>query len=86
MIIGLNRVFEHGGKQYHLQIEDMGLENAGFEVRVYEGGTVLLNKRVSYEELLAQGLPREEQEQKLRSLMDKALHTVEAAISRGRFQ
>jgi hypothetical protein len=86
MIIGLNRVFEHEGKQYHLQVEDLGIDSASFEVRVYEGGTVLLNKRVSYSELMSEGLPREEQEHTLRALMEKALHTAEAAIARGRLQ
>jgi hypothetical protein len=84
VIIGLNRIFDHSGKQYHLQVEDLGVDQAHFEVRVYEGGTVLLNKRVSYKELLDQKLPREDQETKLHALMEKSLVTVEAAISRGR--
>ena len=41
MIVGVNRVYDHGGKQYHLQAEDLGVEQAVFEIRVYDGGTVL---------------------------------------------
>jgi hypothetical protein len=84
MIVGLNRIFEHEGKQYHLQAEDLGVEQASFEVRVYEGGSVRFNKRFSYQDLLSQNLVREEQDLKLHSLMEKSLQTVEAAISRGR--
>ena len=31
---------DHGGRQYHLQIEDLGVESAEFEVRVYVEGSV----------------------------------------------
>ena len=84
MIVGVNRVYEHDGKEYHLQAEDLGLEQACFEVRVYDGGTVLWRKRVPYAELLAQKLPKLEQEESLRSLMEKTLHTVQAAIAKGK--
>ena len=36
VIVGVNRVFEHEGKQYHIQAEDLGVEQACFEVRVYD--------------------------------------------------
>jgi hypothetical protein len=84
MIIGVNRVYEHDGKEFHLQAEDLGVEQACFEVRVYDGGTVLWRKRVAYAEVLAQKLPKLEQEESLRSLMEKTLHTVQAAIAKGK--
>jgi hypothetical protein len=84
MIIGLNRVYPHAGHQYHIQAEDLGLDHAAFEVRVYEQGTVLWRKRVAYAEMLEQKLPKSEQEEALRSLMEKTVHTVEAAISKGK--
>ena len=83
MITGVNRVYEHDGKTYHLQAEDLGVEQACFEVRVYDGGTVLWHKRVPYAEVLAQHLPKAEQDESLRSLMEKTLHTVQAAIATG---
>ena len=84
MIVGVNRVYEHDGREFHLQAEDLGLEHACFEVRVYDGGTVLWRKRVPYAEVLAQKLPKLEQEESLRVLMEKTLHTVQAAIAKGK--
>jgi len=84
MIVGVNRVYEHAGKQYHIQAEDLGLEQACFEVRVYDGGTVLWRKRLPYGEILQQNLPRLEQDESLRALMEKTLHTVQAAIAKGK--
>jgi len=39
---------------------------------------------VAYAEVLEQKLPKIEQEEALRSLMEKTVHTVEAAISKGK--
>ena len=58
MIVGVNRVYEHDGRSYHLQAEDLGVEHACFEVRVYDGGTVLWSKRFPYGGALARDLPR----------------------------
>ena len=84
MIGGVNRVYEHGGREYHIQAEDLGVEQALFEVRVYDGGAVLWHKRVPYAEILARGLPKAEQDEEVRALMDKTLHTVQAAIAKGK--
>jgi hypothetical protein len=80
----LNRVFEHGGRQFHLQVEDLGRDHKSFEVRVYDGGTILWHKRIPYDDLLAKGLDKTQAEEELRSLMEKTLHTVEAAIAKGK--
>jgi hypothetical protein len=84
VIVGVNKVYEHGGKQYHLQAEDLGLPQACFEVRVYDGGSVLWHKKVPYADVLQQNLPKLEQEDALRSRMEKMLHTVQAAIAKGK--
>lgn len=84
MIIGSNTIFEHDGKKYHLQAEDLGEEAAVYEVRVYDAGTVVWMKRMSYEELQAQDLPQAEHEKALRATMEKTLLTVEAAIAKGK--
>jgi hypothetical protein len=84
LIIGANRAFDHDGREYHLQAEDLGEALACFEVRVYQQGAVLWNKRVPYAELLERGLPRPDQDDALRDLMQKTLHTVQAAIVRGK--
>ena len=84
MITGSNTVFEHDGKEYHLQAEDLGEEAAAFEVRVYDGGTVLWQKRVAYGDLLEQGLAKGDLHQALRTKMEKTLLTVGAAIAKGK--
>jgi hypothetical protein len=84
MIVGANRVFEHEGKAYHIQIEDLGLEQGAMEARVYDGGTVLWRRRIPYADILAKGLDKLAQEEELRVLMDKTLHVVEAAIAKGK--
>ena len=84
MLVGLNKVCNHGGREYHLQVEDLGLEAAAFEMRVYEKGTVLWRKKVPYQELLDKNLPRPELEEQLRSQMERAQLTMEAAIAKGK--
>lgn len=84
MIMGVNRVVPHEGRDYHVQVEDLGEAQAAFEVRVYVEGTVLWRKRVPYADVLARALPRLEQEEALRALMEKTIHTVQAAIVKGK--
>ena len=84
VIVGLNRIFEHEGREFHIQVEDLGEEQASFEVRVHSGGGIVWQKRMSYSELLAKGLPKGEQDEAVTSAMEKALHTVQAAIARGK--
>ena len=84
MISGVNRIYSHDGRDYHIQAEDLGVEQGCFEVRVYDGGTVLWRKRLPYAEILQKNLPRIEQDESLRVLMEKTLHTVQAAIAKGK--
>ncbi len=84
MIIGVNRTCAHEGREYHIQCEDLGVEQASFEVRVYDKGTVLWHKRVPYADIVARNLPKIEFEEALRALMEKTIHTVQAAISKGK--
>lgn len=84
MIMGSNTLFEHEGKKFHLQGEDLGEPLNAFEVRVYDGGTVLWQKRFPYGDLLEQKLPPAEFETALRTRMEKTMLTVEAAIAKGK--
>lgn len=84
MITGLNKLFEHEGKQYHIQGEDLGVDDACFEVRVYDGGTVLWRKRIPYKDVLEKKLPKLEQEEALRSMLEKTLIAVQAGIAKGK--
>jgi hypothetical protein len=80
----LNKVFAHGGREYHLQAEDLGGDLACFEVRVYDGGAIVWHKRVGYGDVLARKLSKAEEDEAVRALMDKTLQTVQAAISKGK--
>jgi hypothetical protein len=84
VIVGVNRIFPHEGKDYHIQVEDLGEGQAAFEVRVYDQGAVRWRKKVGYGDILAKGLTHLEQDEELRSLMEKTLHTVQAAIAKGK--
>ena len=54
------------------------------EVRVYDQGTVVWMKRISYQDLATSDLPKAEHEKALRGLMEKTLMTVGAAIAKGK--
>ena len=84
MITGINTILEHDGKEYHPQAEDLGEEATAFEVRVYDGGTVVWMKRMPYDDLEARDLPKSEHDQALRAMMEKTLRTVGAAIAKGK--
>ncbi len=84
MIVGLNLKIEHQGRQFHLQVEDLGEARACFEVRLHEGGGILWSKQVSYQDVLARKLPREQQDDAIRASMEKMLHTAASAVARGK--
>ncbi len=57
---------------------------ASWKVRVYNEGSVVWVKRLSYAGLEAKKLPKVEHDQTLRATMEKTLLTVEAAIAKGK--
>jgi len=84
MIVGLNRHHEHEGKTYHVQVEDLGEEAGHFEARVYDQGSVLWSKRIPHDSVINDDMSKAERETALRTQMEKTLHTVIAAISKGK--
>ena len=84
MITGLNRVFAHEGREYHIQGEDLGVDDACFEVRVYDGGTVLWRKKIPYRDVLDKNLPKSEQDDALRAMLEKTLAAVQVGIAKGK--
>lgn len=84
MIIGINRTFAHEGTEYHIQAEDLGLDQRCFEVRVYDRGTVLWRKQVPYGEIVDQGLGKSDQDEAIQGKMTKTITTVQAAIAKGK--
>jgi hypothetical protein len=86
MIVGLNLRVEHEGRQFDIQVEDLGEARACFEVRVHQGGGIIWSKQVGYQDILDQKLPRNEQDDAVRSSMEKVLHTAATAVARGKLQ
>lgn len=84
IITGINRIYEHDGRRFHVQCEDLGSDVAAYEIRVYDGGSVLWLKRISYSDLVEQKLDQEEHERTLRVSMEKTIQTVQAAIAKGK--
>ncbi len=80
MVTGSNRVLEHGGRQFHIQVEDLATGET-LEVRVYDKGAVLFVKRVPYAEAIAGAAVREDA---IRTFMEKTIQTVSAAIMKGK--
>ncbi len=81
---GINHVVEHDGARFLIECEDRGRSEAAFELRVIRGGSLLWEKRVSYEDLLARDPAEGELEHELAARAEKAIQTVQAAIARGR--
>lgn len=84
MIAGFNLRVEHEGRPFDIQVEDLGEARGCFEARIHQGGGIVWQKQVSYRDILAKGLPREEQDEAVRSSMEKVLHTAATAIARGK--
>ena len=80
MVTGSNRVFEHAGREFHIQVEDLASGDT-IEVRVYDKGAVLFVKRVPYADAVA-GAP--ERDDAIRAFMEKTIQTVSAAIAKGK--
>lgn len=80
MVTGSNRVFEHAGRQFHIQVEDLATGDT-VEVRVYDKGAVLFVKRVPYAEAIASAECRDDA---IRTFMEKTIQTVSAAIAKGK--
>lgn len=52
MVTGFNTDVQHGGKIFHVQTEDKGLQNPIIETLIYMGGEILAARRSSYADLL----------------------------------
>jgi hypothetical protein len=85
VITGINTHLEHGGTDYHIQIEDIA-PSAELEVRVYAGGRILFHKRHSYRQVV-EGLANPTHIQTaVKDELGKLLGLVKAAIERGRIK
>lgn len=80
MVTGTNRIFEHAGREFHIQIEDLASGDT-VDVRVYDKGAVLWVKRMPYGEAIAGAPSRDDA---IRTFMEKTIQTVSAAIVKGK--
>ncbi len=55
MITGFNTDVEFGGKVYHVQTEDKGLDNPIIESLIYIGGEILGSRRLPYADHVESG-------------------------------
>jgi hypothetical protein len=81
MITGYNTDVRYSELVLHVQTEDKGLANPFIESLIYVGGRVLAAKRLSYADLLGEGLGEKE----IIALMDRQHRTMIAAIRGGKF-
>jgi len=55
MITGFNTDIKHGGKVFHVQTEDKGINNPKIETLIYVGGQILNSYRFDYSEKIKDG-------------------------------
>jgi len=67
MVTGFNTDVQHGGKTYHVQTEDKGLQNPIIETLIYVGGEILAARRTSYADLLSKGVSEKEIAERIES-------------------
>lgn len=82
VITGFNTDIEFEGVTYHVQTEDKGLSNAIIMSLVYDRGTILASKRVSYDDLLGIELD----EEILAERLQKQHRLICAAVQAGRIE
>ncbi len=80
MISGFNTDIEFQGTVYHVQTEDKGLPARMIMSLVYDRGTILASKRVSYEDLAAANFD----EKKLAERLTRQHKLICAAVKAGR--
>jgi len=80
VISGFNTDIEFDGTVYHVQTEDRGLRSRVLLSLVYDGGTILASKRVSYEDMAATGFDESE----LADRLSRQHKLICAAVRAGR--
>ncbi len=82
MITGFNTDIEFQGVTYHVQTEDKGLAKPVIMTLIYDGGTILASRRVSYEDLIEAGFDEKTLEERL----NRQHSLICAAIKAGRIE
>ena len=82
MISGFNTDIEHNGTVYHVQTEDKGLSKRMIMSLVYNKGTILASKRVSYDDLATANFDEKELSERL----NRQHKLICAAVRTGRIE
>lgn len=82
MISGFNTDIEFDGVVYHVQTEDKGLSSKLIVSLIYDGGTILASKRVSYEDLSATNY----EESAIADRLNRQHKLICAAVKAGRLE
>ncbi len=82
MITGFNTDVEHGGRVYHVQTEDKGLDNPVVESLIYTRGEIVTSRRVPYSDLIADG---EFSEATIQARMEEQHQQLVREIKLGKF-
>ena len=80
MISGFNTDVEFAGTVYHIQTEDKGVKSRLIVSLVYDGGTILASKRLSYDDFLDDGVD----EKALADRVNRQHKLICAAVRAGR--
>lgn len=51
MVVGFNHNFRYKGEVYHIQTEDSGMKSPNIVTLLYQGGTILASKKISYADI-----------------------------------
>ena len=51
MVVGFNHNFRYKSEVYHIQTEDSGVKNPNIVTLLYQGGTILGSKKISYADI-----------------------------------
>lgn len=82
VISGFNTDIEFDGVVYHVQTEDKGLSSKLIVSLIYDGGTILASKRVSYEDLSASDF----EESAIADRLNRQHKLICAALRAGRLE
>lgn len=82
MISGFNTDINHDGVVYHVQTEDKGMSSKLIVSLVYDRGTILASKRVTYDDLAATGFDEKE----LSDRLSRQHKLMCAAVKAGRIE
>ena len=80
----INIMYEHEGRKYDLQAEDMGVDAGSMDLRIYHDGVIVFQRSVSYRGQVSDGASSEEHDRSVRALMIRHIETLKKGIVSGK--